>query len=98
MLRLAFVFVPLGLIFFGLVGFGVLSPATGFHLPGIGGFGGMTLAVMVRASLLPCRAGTGGGSGACWCLRLRLSGGGGAGGGPVPGGAMGGCGPVDNRI
>ena len=51
MLHVAFGFVPAGLVALGLASLAVLSPATGFHLLGIGGFGGMTIAVMMRASL-----------------------------------------------
>ncbi len=51
MLHLAFAFMPLGLAALGLASLGLLEPATGFHLLGIGGFGGMTLAVMMRAAL-----------------------------------------------
>jgi len=51
MLHLAFAFIPLGLAAIGLTALGLLSAATGLHLLGIGGFGGMTLAVMMRASL-----------------------------------------------
>ncbi len=51
MLHLAFAFLPAGLAALGLAALGLLAPATGFHLLGIGGIGGMTLAVMMRASL-----------------------------------------------
>lgn len=51
MLHLAFGFIPAGLVTLGLASFEMLSPATGFHLLGIGGVGGMTLAVMMRAAL-----------------------------------------------
>ncbi|GGC17786.1 short-chain dehydrogenase [Marivita lacus] len=51
MLHLAFAFLPLGLFAVGLASLGILPVATGLHLLGIGGFGGMTLAVMMRASL-----------------------------------------------
>ncbi|TGD42479.1 NnrS family protein [Pseudotabrizicola sediminis] len=51
MLHLAFGFVPAGLLALGLGALEVLPAATGFHLLGIGGFGGMTVAVMMRASL-----------------------------------------------
>ena len=51
MLHLAFAFIPAGLVTLGLASFGVMPVATGLHLLGIGGFGGMTLAVMMRASL-----------------------------------------------
>ncbi|MFN3724125.1 MAG: NnrS family protein [Paracoccaceae bacterium] len=51
MLHLAFGFIPAGLVALGLASLGLLPAATGFHLLGIGGFGGMTLAVMMRASL-----------------------------------------------
>lgn len=51
MLHVAFAFLPLGLVALGLAGFGVVPVATGLHLLGIGGIGGMTLAVMMRASL-----------------------------------------------
>ncbi|MFN4172578.1 MAG: NnrS family protein [Pseudorhodobacter sp.] len=51
MLHLAFGFIPVGLVALGLASLELLPSATGFHLLGIGGFGGMTLAVMMRASL-----------------------------------------------
>ena len=51
MLHLAFAFIPAGLVTLGFASLGVLPVATGLHLLGIGGFGGMTLAVMMRASL-----------------------------------------------
>lgn len=51
MLHLAFAFVAAGLIAIGLTSVGLLPAATGLHLLGIGGVGGMTLAVMMRASL-----------------------------------------------
>lgn len=51
MLHLAFAFLPIGLFAVGLAALGILPVATGLHLLGIGGFGGMTLAVMMRASL-----------------------------------------------
>ena len=51
MLHLAFGFIPAGLVALGLAALDVWPAATGFHLLGIGGFGGMTLAVMMRASL-----------------------------------------------
>lgn len=51
MLHLAYAFLPCGLFALGLAGFGMLPAAVGLHLLGIGGIGGMTLAVMMRASL-----------------------------------------------
>ena len=51
MLHLAFAFLPCGLFALGLAGFGIIPAAVGLHLLGIGGIGGMTLAVMMRASL-----------------------------------------------
>lgn len=51
MLHLAFGFIPAGLVALGLAALEVWPAATGFHLLGIGGFGGMTIAVMMRASL-----------------------------------------------
>lgn len=39
------------LVALGLSALADVPPATGFHLLGIGGFGGMTVAVMMRASL-----------------------------------------------
>lgn len=51
MLHVAFGFIPAGLVALGLAALGGWSAASGFHLLGIGGFGGMTLAVMMRASL-----------------------------------------------
>jgi uncharacterized protein involved in response to NO len=51
MLHVAFAFLPFGLFALGLAGLGVISPVIGLHLLGIGGIGGMTLAVMMRVSL-----------------------------------------------
>jgi len=51
MLHLAFAFIPAGLGALGLAALGVWPAVTGLHLLGIGGIGGMTLAVMIRASL-----------------------------------------------
>ncbi|MES2334332.1 MAG: NnrS family protein [Pseudomonadota bacterium] len=51
MLHLAFAFVPAGLVALGLTVWGLLPAAVGLHLLGIGAIGGMTLAVMMRASL-----------------------------------------------
>lgn len=51
MLHLAFAFIPAGLGALGLAALGLWPAATGLHLLGIGGIGGMTLAVMIRASL-----------------------------------------------
>jgi uncharacterized protein involved in response to NO len=51
MLHVAFGFIPAGLVALGLAVLGHLPSATGLHLLGIGGIGGMTLAVMMRASL-----------------------------------------------
>jgi uncharacterized protein involved in response to NO len=51
MLHVAFGFIPAGLVALGLAALDILPAATGYHLLGIGGFGGMTLAVMMRASL-----------------------------------------------
>jgi len=50
-LHLAFGFIAAGLLALGLAALGYLPAATGLHLLGIGGIGGMTLAVMMRASL-----------------------------------------------
>lgn len=51
MLHIAFAFIPCGLFALGLAGLGVIAPMIGLHLLGIGGIGGMTLAVMMRVSL-----------------------------------------------
>lgn len=51
MLHLGFGFIPAGLVALGFASFEILPAAAGYHLLGIGGFGGMTLAVMMRASL-----------------------------------------------
>jgi len=51
MLHLAFGFIPAGLLALGLAALDIGSAVTGYHLLGIGGIGGMTLAVMMRASL-----------------------------------------------
>lgn len=51
MLHVAYGFVPLGLIAVAAAGAGWLPAAAGLHLLGIGGIGGMTMAVMIRATL-----------------------------------------------
>ena len=51
MLHLAFGFIPVGLAALGLAALGQVPTVIGFHLLGIGGIGGMTVAVMMRASL-----------------------------------------------
>ncbi len=51
MLHVAYGFVPLGLVFVGLAGWGVLPLAVGMHLLGVGAMGGMILAVMMRATM-----------------------------------------------
>ncbi|MDP3342259.1 NnrS family protein [Frigidibacter sp.] len=51
MLHLAFAFIPAGLAALGLASLGIWPAVTGLHLLGIGGIGGMTLSVMIRASL-----------------------------------------------
>ena len=50
MLHLAYGALVLGLVATALAAAGYLSPAAGFHLMGIGGIGGMTVAVMMRAA------------------------------------------------
>jgi uncharacterized protein involved in response to NO len=51
MLHLAYLFVPVGLVATGSAAFSILEPAVGAHLLGIGAIGGMTVAVMMRATL-----------------------------------------------
>ena len=51
MLHLAYALVPAGLIAAGGVPFGLLEPAAAAHILGIGAIGGMTLAVMMRATM-----------------------------------------------
>ncbi|AMY68642.1 NnrS family protein [Frigidibacter mobilis] len=51
MLHVAFAFIPAGLAALGLAALGVWPAVAGLHLLGVGGIGGMTLAVMMRASL-----------------------------------------------
>jgi uncharacterized protein involved in response to NO len=51
MLHAAYSFIPLGLAATGATSIGWISPAAGAHLLGIGAIGGMTMAVMIRASL-----------------------------------------------
>lgn len=50
-LHLSFALIGLGLILTGLAAFGLGNPVAAVHLLAIGGVGGMTLAVMSRASL-----------------------------------------------
>ncbi|TNC73283.1 NnrS family protein [Rubellimicrobium roseum] len=51
MLHVAYGFVPLGLVATGLAGWDLLPLAAGLHLLGVGAIGGMTLAVMMRATM-----------------------------------------------
>ncbi|MDP3196107.1 NnrS family protein [Tabrizicola sp.] len=51
MLHLAYGFIPVGLVALGLSVLGTLPAVVGLHLLGIGAIGGMTLSVMMRASL-----------------------------------------------
>jgi uncharacterized protein involved in response to NO len=51
MLHVAYAFVPAGLAASGAAAFGWLPVAEGAHLLGVGAIGGMTIAVMMRASL-----------------------------------------------
>ncbi|KIC36751.1 NnrS family protein [Leisingera sp. ANG-M7] len=51
MLHLAYALVPAGLIAAGGVPFGLLEPAVAAHILSIGAIGGMTLAVMMRATM-----------------------------------------------
>lgn len=51
MLHVAVAFLPVGLFTLGLTALGLVPAVTGWHLPGIGGVGGMTLAMMMRVSL-----------------------------------------------
>jgi uncharacterized protein involved in response to NO len=50
MLHVAYLFVPLGLLATGAAAAGLAAPAAGPHLLGIGAIGGMTMAVMIRAT------------------------------------------------
>jgi len=50
MLHVAFAFVPLGMIAAAGGAADIIAPAAGLHLLGIGAMGGMTLAVMIRAT------------------------------------------------
>lgn len=51
MLHVAYAFVPAGLIAIAAAAAGLAGPAAGLHLLGIGAVGGMTVAVMIRATL-----------------------------------------------
>lgn len=51
MLHLAYFFVPIGLMVSGCAAFGLVEQVAAVHLLGIGAVGGMTMAVMMRASL-----------------------------------------------
>ena len=50
-LHLAYAFIPAGLVALGLAVLGIFPALVGLHLLGIGAIGGMTLSVMMRASL-----------------------------------------------
>lgn len=51
MLHVAYLFVPLGLLVCGFAAIGIMEQIAAVHLLGIGAVGGMTMAVMMRASL-----------------------------------------------
>jgi uncharacterized protein involved in response to NO len=51
MLHLAYFFVPIGFLVSGFAAFGLMEQVAAVHLMGIGAVGGMTMAVMMRASL-----------------------------------------------
>lgn len=51
MLHVAYLFVPLGLLASGLAALSLIDTALGVHLLGIGAIGGMTVAVMMRATM-----------------------------------------------
>lgn len=51
MLHVAYVFIPLGLMVSGFAALGLMDQIAAVHLLGIGAVGGMTVAVMMRASL-----------------------------------------------
>ncbi|MEP2717440.1 NnrS family protein [Pseudophaeobacter sp.] len=51
MLHVAYFFVPLGVMVSGFAAFGLVEQVASVHLLGIGAVGGMTMAVMMRASL-----------------------------------------------
>lgn len=51
MLHVAYVFIPLGLLVSGFSALGLMDQIAAVHLLGIGAIGGMTVAVMMRASL-----------------------------------------------
>ncbi|WP_264212608.1 NnrS family protein [Leisingera thetidis] len=51
MLHAAYAMIPAGLAAAGAVPFGLLAPAAAGHILGIGAIGGMTLAVMMRATM-----------------------------------------------
>lgn len=50
MLHVAYLFVPVGLVVTGAAALGLVPAAAGLHLLGIGAIGGMTVAVMMRAT------------------------------------------------
>jgi uncharacterized protein involved in response to NO len=51
MLHVAYAFVPVGLLLTGVAQWGWVPQAAGVHLLAVGGIGGMTLAVMMRATM-----------------------------------------------
>jgi uncharacterized protein involved in response to NO len=51
MLHVAYLWIPVGFALIALAGFGLFSPTAALHAWTIGAVGGMTLAVMMRASL-----------------------------------------------
>ncbi len=51
MLHVAYLFIPAGMLGAALTAFSLLPPEVGAHLFGIGAMGGMTIAVMMRATM-----------------------------------------------
>ncbi len=51
MLHIAFLFAPIGMLAHALAAIGVLDASAGLHIWGIGAIGGMTVAVMMRATM-----------------------------------------------
>ncbi|MEP1330682.1 NnrS family protein [Pseudophaeobacter sp.] len=51
MLHVAYIFIPLGLMVSGFAALGLVEQVAAVHLLGIGAIGGMTVAVMMRATL-----------------------------------------------
>ncbi|WP_422027043.1 NnrS family protein [Roseovarius sp.] len=70
MLHVAYLMVPLGFAAIGVGAAGLVGPAVGAHVLGIGAIGGMTLAVMMRATMGHTGRALVAGAGLSWAFAL----------------------------